>query len=64
MENTKDPCPICSFSERDSVYTSIFSEHFKLQATKLFIVTSATKGEPGWLPPPLDLVLGSRYYIV
>ena len=33
---------------------------FRLQ--KLFVVTSATKG--GWLPPPLDLALGSRYRIV
>jgi len=33
-----------------------------LQATRLFIVTSTTKG--GWLPAPLDLVLGSRYCIV
>ena len=33
-----------------------------LQATKIFIVTSATK--EGWLPPPLDFVLGLRYCIV
>ena len=35
---------------------------FNLQATKLHIVTSATKG--WWLPPPLDFVLGSRYCVV
>jgi len=40
----------------------VFVVIFNLQATKLFIVTPATKG--GWLPPPLDFVLGSRYCIV
>ena len=34
-----------------------------LQATKLFIVTSATR-EGGGYHPPLDFVLGSRYCIV
>ena len=42
------------------VWTDVCERSFvNLQATKLFIVTSATKG--GWLPPPLDFVLGSRY---
>ena len=35
---------------------------FNLHATKLFIVTSATKG--GVYQTPLDLVLGSNYCIV
>jgi len=37
------------------------SSMFNLQATKLFIVTPATKGR---VVTPLDFVLGSRYCIV
>src|SRR6218665_1071970 len=38
------------------------SEKVNLQATKLFIVTSATKR--GVVTTPLDLVFGSKYCIV
>jgi len=49
---------------RKSVYEfgpPVGKYHINLQATKLFIVTSATKGG-GY--HPLDSVLGSRYCIV